>query len=138
MSMASLPLPAITFRSPTSSTLAPSVPMRLSEAPLEIATPPPKMFPSASVSGWVPLLTFDHSGDVGPDEVARHRVVTRPCPGDPDTREQVAAEQVALGRVVDTVAVGADRFRVAPPSISTPSSFGSACVPVGSMPRKMP
>ena len=36
------------------------------------------------------------------------------------------------------VAVGPDVVARAPASISTPFSFGSACVPAGSVPRKSP
>ena len=84
------------------------MPIRLPDAPPEIATPPPKIFPRESVTGWVPLCTATRPGDVSPDEVARDGVAIRALAGDPDPGEQIAAEQVPLGRVVDAVAVGPD------------------------------
>ena len=107
--MASLLLPAITFRSPTSSTLLPSVPIRLPEAPAEIATPPPKIVPEGVADRLRAVVQSDRSRDVGADPVARHGVARGALPGDPDAGEQVAAEQVPLARIVHPVAVGPDQ-----------------------------
>ena len=52
-------------------------------------------------------------------------------------RRQLPLSHVPLGRSFTPSPLVPIRLSLAPPSISTPYSLGSACVPVGSVPRKL-
>ena len=52
---------------------------------------------------------------LGADEVARDGIAIRALAVDPDATEQVARDQVPLGRVVDAVAIGSDQVAAGPP-----------------------
>ena len=119
--------PRSMLRSPTSSTLRPSVPIRLPEAP---AGRSPRRrrrcHPGNRVTGWVPLFT----GRRSPVMSVPMKLPATALPSVPWPVIQMPANRLPLSRFRSAASLTPSplvpmRLSLAPASISTPSSLGS-------------
>ena len=85
------------------------------------------------------VVQSDGSREVSPEEVARDGIAIRALARDPDAGEQIAAEiRFRSAASLTPSPLRPDEVLAGSAVDFDPSLLGSACVPVGSVPRKLP